>query len=193
MEDYEILDAALSDHGMLQTVYVWHVAEPIAALADRYSLKAALGFADDVPREIAVAVWQAEPARIDTAVLNSLREAAALRRTTDYKLLTEEMLVEATGKVPQPNWLLHPSVLPNAGAICRVTRPVVRPDRRAAYLIYLVSTRWWGASMACRVDKDPLSGRWKTGTCGRHSFTRWKDGKMVFEDVVVSSGCCPSS
>jgi hypothetical protein len=91
------------------------------------------------------------------------------------------MLVDAAAKMPRANWLLHPSVLPAAGAICRLMRPIIRPDHRRAYVGYLISTRWWGARRHERVDKDPVTGRWRAAGSLRLDFTDWTDGQMVFE------------
>jgi hypothetical protein len=186
-DDYDIWHAALREGDARHNIYIWHVVEPLEAL-QRITLE---GVLKDFPAARPTAnIWSLEPAEIDVGLL----QAAAERRPhrlpeSPYVLLTPQALEEVVGNTPQPNWILNPALLPDAEAVCRLTRPVIRADGRVAYLVYLKSTEWWGALMSCSLHRDAADGTWRVDQCGRTDFTDWKDGKRTYEDEKVVESC----
>jgi hypothetical protein len=187
-DDYNIWHAAIRGHDPRRVVYVWHVVESLEAL-QRITLETAL---KDFPEARPTAdTWQLDPAELDLRLLEATAGRVPQRfgSGTRYALLDSPTLEELVGTKPKPNWILNPSLLPEAEAVCRLTRPVIRGDGRAAYLVYLVSTEWWGALMSCTLHKDPSDGTWRVDTCGRTDFTDWKDGKRIYEEQKAAHPC----
>ncbi len=187
-DDYDIWHAALRSHDSHRIIYLWHLVEPLEAL-DRITLETAL---KDFPEARPTAdTWQLDATELDVRLL----EAAARRvpqrfaGETRYTLLDSATLEQLLGTTPKTNWILNPALLRDAEAICRLTRPVIRSDGRVAYLIYLISTKWWGALMSCALHKDSIDGTWRVDTCGRTDFTDWKDGKQIYEERNSAHPC----
>ena len=198
-DDYDIWNAVLRSWGGAdQSVYVWHTIEPLSAF-QRVSVEKALRrFAEARPN---ASVWEAEAVELDIDRLNSARKrnASGVDRyvpARPYVLLEKQELEKAAGRTPKANWLMHPSLLPEAEAVVRLSRPVIRDDGRVAYLILLFSTEWWGSVMYCKAVKDPLSGKWRGGMAARADSTDWSDGQFVYEGETrlyrgqVLSKCC---
>jgi hypothetical protein len=187
-DDYDIWHAAIRGHDPRRVVYVWHVVDPLEAL-QRTTLETAL---KDFPEARPTAdTWQGAPVELDLRQLDAAasRVTQPFGRGTPYAVLGSATLGELVGTTPKPNWILNPAVLPDAEAVCRLTRPVIRADGRVAYLLYLISTEWWGALMSCTLHRDPTDGTWRVDTCRRMDFTDWKDGKRLLEGEKVAEPC----
>ncbi len=84
---------------------------------------------------------------------------------------------------PKPPWMFSPLLLPNCEAVVRLSWPVYRSDRRAAFVICVVSIEWWGAVINYKVDKDFRTGKWQQGARGgRRNFTDWRDGRCYIDE-----------
>jgi hypothetical protein len=183
-DDYDIWNAVLRSWADAeQSVYVWHTIEPLLAF-QRVSVEQAIGqFAEARPN---ASVWEAEAVELDIDRLNSARKRNApvadrIYPPRPYVILEGRELEKAAGRTPKANWLMHPSLLREARAVVRLSRPVIREDGRVAYLVLLVSTEWWGSVMFCQAVKDPLSGEWRGGMTARADYTDWSDGQFVYE------------
>jgi hypothetical protein len=185
-DDYEIWNAAIRGHEPERVVYVWHTVEP---LKDLQRLTLAGAFKNFPEARPTAERWGEEPAELEINQLIAAAERVPLRFTlpTGYALLSAAMLEERVGYPPKPNWILNPNLIPDAEAVCRLTRPVIRGDGRAAYLVYLVSTERGAALMTCTLHRDPRDARWRLGQCGGARYTDWKDGKRVYEDQKLIS------
>jgi hypothetical protein len=187
-DDYDIWNAAICGHDPHRIVYIWHVIEPLEAL-QRTTLETAL---KDFPEARPTAdTWQLAATELDLRQLDAAvgRAPQPFGSGARYALLDSARLEKLAGATPSPNWILNPALLPDADAVCRLTRPVIRADGRVAYLLYLISTEWWGALMSCTLHRDPVDGRWRVDTCRRMDFTDWKDGKRVFEGEKLAEPC----
>jgi hypothetical protein len=184
-DDYDIWNAVLRGWaGYHESIYVWHTIEPLSAF-QRISVEKAIGqFPEARPK---ASVWEAEAVELDIDRLNSARTRNPQGFDTyspprPYVLLEEQELVKAAGKTPKGNWLMHTILLPEARAVVRLSRPVIREDGRVAFLVLLFSTEWWGSVMFCQAGKDPpLSGKWRGGMVARADYTDWSDGQFVYE------------
>ena len=188
-DDYDIWHAAIRGHDPREIVYVWHLVEPLEAL-HRMPLVAAL---KDFPEARPTAdIWGLDVAELDLRLLTAAAERRPLLFApagAGYALLDSATLEQLLGRTPKENWVLNPALLPDAEAVCRLTRPVIRSDGRVAYLVYLMSTEWWGALMSCTLHRDAVDGSWRVTTCGRTTLTDWKDGKRVYEEEKLADPC----
>jgi hypothetical protein len=179
-QDYDVWNAFITSYSHLGTSYVWHLVEPTSVF-DRGKAKSALDFFPEArPVEER---WATSAAELDVYKFRYAAKRAIERRfPPTVKLLDEATLTRVAGKSPKPAWLLSPRVIPGADAIYRLSWPAYREDGRAAFLICAVCTEWWGSVIVCRVDKDFLSGKWRTGQSTRTDFTHWKDGEVFIDD-----------
>lgn len=187
-DDYDIWHAAIRNSDPHRVIYVWHLIEPLEALG-RITVEGALkAFPEARPTGD---TWRVDAAEVD---LRSF-DAAVQRRPprsgpgAQYALLDAATLEQLLGTTPNEHWVLNPAVLAEAEAVCRLTRPVIRSDGRVAYLIYVKSTKSWGALISCTLHRDAVDGSWRVTTCGRTTLTNWKDGKPVSEEEKPANAC----
>lgn len=187
-DDYDIWHAAIGAHDSRRVIYVWQTVEPLEAW-QRITVETAL---KDFPEARPTAErWQLDPTELDLRLLDAA--AARVPRPfgagARYVLLDSAALQGLAGATPKPNWILNPALLPDAEAVCRLARPVIRADGRVAYLLYLVSTEWWGALMSCTLHRDAVGGSWRVDRCARTDFTDWKDGKRLYDGEKSAEPC----
>jgi hypothetical protein len=188
-DDYAIFHAAIQRRVPHRATYVWQRVEPLEAL-HRMTLESAIAHFPEA-RPVA-ATWLLEGEELD---LRRLQAAAnefppRFEPVERYAILDAAKLGQLVGGTPKENWLLNPALLPDAAEVCRLTRPVIREDGRAAFLVYLVSDESRGAIATCTLYRDVRDGRWRLKTCGTTWLTDWKDGKRVFEGENPTGTCC---
>jgi hypothetical protein len=179
-QDYDVWNAVVSSYSRSGSAYVWHLVEPTSVF-DRGATKFAFEFLPEA-RPTAEA-WHL-PAR--ELYVEGFQAAAKRVRHRFFepppvKLLDAATLNRIAEKSPGPAWLVSPLLIPNSEAVIRLSWPAYREDGRAAFLICVVCTEWWGSVIQLKIDKDFLSGEWRLGQSARRNFTHWKDGKL-FDD-----------
>ena len=179
--DYDIWYAIVSVYAGLDTAYVWHLIEP-SSVFDRGAAKYLLERFPEARPD--AAAWSAPAVKLepDKFRLAAQRVNDGALTEKSVRFLDAETLKQIAGKTPEPAWLASPLLLPNGGAILRLSWPAYRIDGRAAYVICVVCTRWWGSVITMKVDKDSLSGEWRLGEHGRKDFTHWEDGKLFVDE-----------
>lgn len=181
-EDYDVWNAVLSTFSGMGTVHVWHLVEPTSVF-DRGQTESALRrFPEARPTAEA---WARPAAELDIEKFRWASKRALHRHPfrSPVELLDAAQLAQLAGGNPRPPWLVSPLLIPNSEAIIvRLSWPAYRGDKRAAYLICAVCTRWWGSVITYRVDKDFLSEKWKAGQSSRRTFTNWKAGKLFIDE-----------
>jgi hypothetical protein len=171
-QDYDIWAATLASVAS-HDVYVWHRIEPTSVFA-RGAEKGALEMYPEF-RPTASA-WSAEATEIDVERLNAALNAnEGIGFRGPVKLLDEGTLEKIVGRKPKPPWIVSPRLVDGVEAICRLSRPAVREDGRAAFIICGEFTRWKGSICHTVINKQS-NGRWWPGQKVMWDLLLWGPG-----------------
>ena len=180
-QEYDVWNAVVSSYSRSGSAYVWHLVEPTSVF-DRGVTKSALEFFPEA--RPTAAAWSLPAAELDIERFQSAAKRVRQRFFGPHpvKLLDAATLNKIARKNSKPTWLLSPLLIPNSEAVIRLSWPAYREDGRAAFLICVVCTEWWGSVIQFKVDKDFLSGEWRLGRSARRDFTHWEDGKLFNDE-----------
>ncbi len=180
--DYAVWNAIVLIHAGLHPVQVWHLVEPASVFPGNQIASAVRSFPEARP---GAAGWTLPAAEIDIHKLR-FHGRAALPSTFLFPrrldLLDAATVTGLAGGDPKAPWMFSPLLLPDCEAVIRLSWPVYRVDERAAYVICIVCTQWWGAVIIAEVDQDFRTGKWVQGRSGRRDYANWKDGKCFIDE-----------